>query len=111
MAKLQKEIIAKAINKIVIPLGGSFRWRTSQDQLGWNGMFIPTTKTIVLKSTVGPRTLAHELAHLTQFNLRGQTKCEYSNPYGKPLAMEHYALQKQWTTSLKANGVYQLLQN
>ena len=110
MIETKKEIITKAINKIVNPLGCSFRWRTTRDQLGWNGVFFSTTMKIILKSTARPQTLAHELAHLTQFNLHGRTKCEYSKYYPNSIADEHYALQKQWIAKLKQIGLYQLME-
>jgi hypothetical protein len=97
MTKKEKESLASLINRIISPMGGSFRWRKTTDQ-DWNGVFWPESKCIVIKWTAGPHTLAHEIAHLDEYNQFGETDCSTGG--------RHWNIQQEWTKRLKANGVY-----
>jgi len=96
MTKKEKESLTAEINKIVAPMGGSFRFRTMRD-INENGVFWPETRRIVIKWTAGPRTLAHEIAHLDEYNQFGETDCTRGR---------HFKIQELWIKKLNQQGIY-----
>lgn len=110
MLKAQKQSIKNEIDKILAPLGYTFRWATSRDQSGWNGLHSSYTKTIILRANAGPGTLAHELAHMEQHQTLGISRChssKHSTLEQKQLADNHYQIQLKWVEQLKQIGLYQ----
>lgn len=99
MTKNDKDRFARHINTLIEPLGGTFRFRRTRDDSA-NGIFYPEKRLIVIKWTAGRWTLAHEIAHLEQYNDLGETRCN-----GHRLSGDHWEREQKWNAILRKDPV------
>jgi hypothetical protein len=111
MRKKEKEIIIKEVNHFIRSTGFNFRFAKTEDSYfygsNWYGLFLKTTKEIVVRHNAFPNTLAHEIAHIIQFLKHGETQCNSSKKdKNYSLISEHNKLTKEIEIELKKVDIY-----
>jgi len=106
MKKQDKEKLTKKINEYMINSGYTFRFSKTGDlDSNTNGKCNPNTKEIIIKSNSHAKTIAHELAHVIQFNIHGDSACSTSG--NLKLASEHAKYEEQVYYTLRQLNIAQ----
>ena len=107
MKKETKQQLTNKINEYIKNSGYTFRFSKTGDlNNNTNGICNPIKKEIIVKSTAHAKTVAHEIAHIIQFNTIGKSDC-WSNPSDNVLAAEHEEYENNVYYTLRQIGLAQ----
>jgi len=100
----QQRTLRLQVDSLARVMGYTFRWSDYDDSpLPICGKTLFLEKVIWVRFCSGPRPLAHEFAHLSQYEQRGRSECRPRKD--AKLAAEHATLSRFWEARLLRYGI------
>ena len=104
-----RENVSALINDFLAPMNITFEYGKSSELRGKNGWAFPGERRIITRKGATIDDLAHEISHIVQYDLRGETRCSSDRQQGE-LGSEHTTMTKEYTEKLKQNKLGYLFQ-
>ena len=104
-----REKVAALVNDFLSPLNITFEYGKSTELRGAQGRAFLIERRIITRKDATIDTLAHEISHIVQYDLRGDTRCSSDRQAGA-LGSEHIGMTKEYVAKLQQNKLGYLFQ-